>query len=234
MVLPRSAYENEHSIIQAIRSGKHREFIGGLWEQMGNLQFLMLLSEGLKPEDYLIDVGCGAFRAGVKLIPYLDPSHYFGIDISNALMAAAYEREIEPLGLVFRFPHGNFATSSNFDLSFFSRTFTFGLAQSVFSHLPVRELTRCLRNIAPWFAPGARFMVTYFEVPEDKRELPFTQSPGGITTYADNNPLHYTQSEIREATEALQCWHLSILGEWGHPLGQRLLRFTRVPSASAR
>jgi hypothetical protein len=42
----------------------HREYVGGLWEAMGKLQFDFLISRGLKPEHVFLDIACGPLRGG--------------------------------------------------------------------------------------------------------------------------------------------------------------------------
>ena len=63
-----------------IESRAHRELVGGLWEELGVLQFEFLVKRGLKPHHRLLDVGCGALRGGVHFVRYLDPGCYHGID----------------------------------------------------------------------------------------------------------------------------------------------------------
>jgi len=58
----------------------HRQYIGGNWEEIGSLQFDFLLSRGLQPDSYLLDIACGSLRLSVKAIPYLEESHYLGIE----------------------------------------------------------------------------------------------------------------------------------------------------------
>jgi len=58
------------------REGNHRSFIGGLWDTMGSLQIDMLKKYGMKPNNTLLDIGCGCFRLGVKAIPFLDKNNY--------------------------------------------------------------------------------------------------------------------------------------------------------------
>ncbi|MGG6294672.1 hypothetical protein ACQ4M4_09620 [Leptolyngbya sp. AN02str] len=48
---------------EEIKAGKHRQFIGGLWEELGQLQFDFLKENGLLPEHRLLDMGCGSLRA---------------------------------------------------------------------------------------------------------------------------------------------------------------------------
>ena len=42
--------------------------VGGLWELHGDLQKNYLIGQGLNPEHKLLDIGCGVFRLGVKII----------------------------------------------------------------------------------------------------------------------------------------------------------------------
>lgn len=56
--------------------------VGGLWQQMGQLQFDFLVRQGLKPEHRLLDIGCGTLRGGRHFIRYLNPGNYTGMDIS--------------------------------------------------------------------------------------------------------------------------------------------------------
>ncbi|HEY7982454.1 MAG TPA: hypothetical protein VID19_13355, partial [Candidatus Eremiobacteraceae bacterium] len=37
----------------------HRAYVGGIWEEIGKLQFDFLVAHGLRPEHHLVDVGCG-------------------------------------------------------------------------------------------------------------------------------------------------------------------------------
>ena len=73
---------------EEIRSGWHRQFVGGAWEEIGRLQFEYLRRQGLRPQHLLLDVGCGALRGGIHFVRYLEESHYCGIDINASLVEA--------------------------------------------------------------------------------------------------------------------------------------------------
>ncbi len=78
-----------------IAIGRHRRRIGGRnWEQRGLLQFEFLVAQGLEPGHSLLDVGCGPLRAGVHFVEFLEPGHYYGIDINETLLDAGYETEL--------------------------------------------------------------------------------------------------------------------------------------------
>ena len=102
--------------------------------------------------------------------------------------------------------------------------FDFGIAQSLFTHLPFSALGACLERIAPFFAKDALMFATIFEAPAKFDEPAY--HPGGIVSYPDANPYHYRLSEIEKLTEQL-CWRCSYIGDWKHPRDQKMLKFQK-------
>ncbi len=86
-----------------IQAGHHRDFVGGLWDEMGHLQARLLRSRGRQPSHRLLDMGCGALRGGRQYLRYLAPGHYFGVDINASLLEAG-RREVQLAGLQDRDP----------------------------------------------------------------------------------------------------------------------------------
>jgi hypothetical protein len=41
----------------------HRAYVGGLWEEIGTLQFEFLLRQGLAPSDCFLDIACGSLAS---------------------------------------------------------------------------------------------------------------------------------------------------------------------------
>jgi len=72
----------------------YKNFIGGMWEEVGELQFNFLLKTGLKPHHQLLDLGCGSLRGGIHFIKYLQKNNYWGTDIRKDLLLAG-NKEIE-------------------------------------------------------------------------------------------------------------------------------------------
>ena len=66
-----------------IAADARREFVGGLWEEIGELQFQFMVAQGLRPEHRLVDIGCGALRGGLHFVRYLDRGHYYGLDLNR-------------------------------------------------------------------------------------------------------------------------------------------------------
>src|SRR5688572_30397132 len=75
------------------------QFVGARverFEQDGRVMFIALLRRGMTPDSHVIDVGCGALRAGYWLIHFLDPGHYHGIEPAQERLAAARAAFLEP------------------------------------------------------------------------------------------------------------------------------------------
>ena len=155
----------------------HRKAIGLPWAELGQLQFDFLVGRGLKPEHYLLDVGCGPLRAGVHFIRYLEAGHYYGIDLHAELLAAGRDVELPRHGLVDKRPV--LTVMADFDFRKLDRQFDFALAQSVFTHLPLNDIIRCLMRMEEALAPGGQFYATIYENAKGKRNLdPVEQKPG--------------------------------------------------------
>lgn len=219
-------YHNLDLVRRRVEVGEHRDVIGGMWDELGTLQHDFLVDQGLKPHHRLVDIGCGSLRAGVPLTRYLDADRYYGIDISRDLLDAGYEREILPAGLGSKLPPNHLHATADWDVAPFGVRFDFGLAQSVFTHLPRGQLTDCLSAIAPHFVPGGRVYITYFHRPDDCLDGdPVIHEPGGIASWHDRDPFDIRHDALSAATP--EGWDLTIIGEWGHPRDQRMALFTR-------
>lgn len=202
---------------------KHRSFVGGKWDEIGRLQFEFLKSRGLQPQHRLLDVGCGALRGGIHFIGYLELNCYYGIDMNASLIRAGQAVELVEAGLQNRKPR--LLVNDAFELDRFHTTFAFALAVSVFTHLPVNSIQRCLINVAKVLEPDGRFYATFFESPTLHHLQPI-EHPGGIITASDADPFHYHFSVFRFLTTDLPLT-VTNLGDWGHPRGQHMLEFTR-------
>ena len=82
-----------------VRQVGHRAYVGGLWDEMGRLQFDFLARRGLRPAHYPLDVGCGSLRGGVHFIAYLEEGHYLGLEKEPALLEGGVQELGEELFL---------------------------------------------------------------------------------------------------------------------------------------
>lgn len=203
----------------------HRRAIGGLWDVMGPMQISFLQSRGMRPEDYLVDIGAGSLRLGCHAIPFLDPGHYFAFDQNADLLKAGWHKELDDASRA-RTPRHHLRQIEDFDFSFLPCRMTFGMAQSVFTHTPFNLLRRCLRNAEPHFARGGQLFVTYFLCPDEYRlEEPMEHPPGKVVTFDHKNPYHYRQSDLHYAAAETR-WRAELVPEWKHPRGQDMVAYT--------
>ncbi|HET6545937.1 MAG TPA: class I SAM-dependent methyltransferase [Rhodanobacteraceae bacterium] len=206
---------------EAIRKGAHRELVGGLWEDIGRLQFDFLVAAGLQPRHRLLDVGCGALRGGVQFVRHLDPGRYCGID-ANASLIEAGRQELAAAGLDGR--GARLLADADFGVARFGERFEFALAVSLFTHLYLNHIQICLARVAAVLAPGGRFHATFFEAPAPAHLEPITQQPGGHVTHYAEDPFHQSFAEL-SALAGNAGLAAERIGDFGHPRGQRMIVF---------
>jgi SAM-dependent methyltransferase len=205
----------------------HRATVRGtaaFWEELGQAQLDYLVGQGLQPSHYVLDVGCGPLRAGVHFIRYLEPGHYAGIDKRGDNLERARKVELPRQGLEHKNP--TLLVNGAFEFEKLGQTFDYAIAQSVFTHLPVNTITRCLVEMAKALRPGGRFYATIYENPQGKKFLGDIQQSERVTSHYDRDSYHYDLETLRAATEGTGL-KLTNLGDWGHPDNQKMLLFTR-------
>ena len=74
-----------------------------LWEMKRNFQISFLRSRGLRPEHYLLDIGCGTLRGGIPIISYMEERHYYGIDVRDYVLEEG-RKELREEGLEHKAP----------------------------------------------------------------------------------------------------------------------------------
>ena len=206
---------------EEIAAGKHRERVGGLWDEVGRLQLDFLKQRGLRPEHALLDVGCGALRGGVHFVRYLDADRYHGLDV-NASFIEAGKVELSAAGLLEKRPR--LLVDDRFRFTRFGAQFDFAVAVSVFTHLFVNHISRCLVEVSKVLKPGGQFYATFFQAPRPVHLDPLTHHPGGVTTHYDSDPFHYTPDELA-ALASHAGLSTELIGDWQHPRAQKMLCF---------
>ena len=155
---------------------------------------------------------------------YLDKGNYFGLDINASLIDAA-RLELDSQGLIHKSP--NLLVNDKFELSLFNTQFDFAIAVSVFTHLFMNNILRCLVEISRVLSPGGRFYATFFQSPHAAHLDPLLHTPGAITTYYDNDPFHYSFSEMQEMA-AIAHLEVHLANDWSHPRDQKMLYSMRL------
>jgi SAM-dependent methyltransferase len=186
--------------------------IGGLWNELGRLQFSFLQRRGLKPHHQLLDYGCGTLRGGRLFIPYLDAGNYLGVDISVKAIERARE-VIEEEQLTTKAPELIWNKEASLDFSEIGeKTFDFVIAQSVFTHLLPEHIETCISHIPRILKSDGRFFFTNFDAHEftKKSEKDFAHPTSFYYRLADRNNL-----DLRDLRSA-----------YHHPRGQSMYMLT--------
>jgi len=212
---------------RSFKPGWYKNAVGGMWDEIGKLQFEFLVKEGLRPEQFLLDVGCGSLRGGIHFIQYLEPGHYYGIDRDKGLLDAG-RSVLRKNHLTYKNPM--LVEMDNFNLPVLGKGFDYALAQSVFTHLSLNSILRCVMNIDKVLIKGGRFYATFFEGPEGKKSLDPMMQPcidgNKLVTYSDQDPYHYDFETFKWVCRGTSL-SVEHIGEWGHPRGQRMMVFIK-------
>lgn len=204
----------------------HRLAVGGMWDVIGKLQFEFMVAQGLRPHHQLLDIGCGSLRGGVHFISYLDAGHYVGVDRDADLLAAGREHELTSAVVEAKAPV--FAQMDDFAFDSLGRQYDYAMAQSVFTHLPLNSIQRCLVNADRVLVPdGGTLYATFFLNPFGPTHLDPVPLPAlNSFTYPDRDPYHYVLETFEFACRGTGL-HVEHLGEWNHPRGQQMLAFRK-------
>lgn len=205
----------------------HRRAIGYVeeWDVHGPRQLEYLREQGLKPEHHFLDVGCGPLRAGVHFIQYLEPGHYYGVDANAGVLETARAVELERYGVAHKNP--TLRVMADFDFRTLGQKFDYAWAQSVFTHLPLNNIIRCLMRMEEALKPGGKFLFTIYENPDGKRNLdPIRQSPQ-VVSYFDDDSFHYDYATFEWIVDGTSL-DIEYLGDWGNPRNQKVVAVTKV------
>ena len=205
-----------------IADGQHRNFVGGLWHEIGKLQLEFLIAHGLRPHHRLVDVGCGALRCGVPIVRFLDSSNYYGLDINESLIEAG-KRELEKEELTNK--HAQLLVNDNFEIHRFGTSFDFAIAQSVLTHLDMNLIIRCFAEVRRVLKGDAKFFATFFQAPSPAHISPIKHDPGEVISNFDRDPFHYSFAEM-EWLAGIAGLSARLIGDWNHPRNQKMLELS--------
>ena len=194
----------------------HRDYVGGAWDQMGKLQFDFLVARGLKPQDVFLDVACGAFRGGVFFIRYLDRGNYLGIEKEELLITEGIAKELGPELVEEKAPE--IVISGAFEFQKLSKTPSFALAQSLFTHLCSADIELCLGNLRAFVRPGCRLYASFFETHAVRTN--YKTSHAHVSFF-------YTRRQMERLGEE-HGWRAAYIGGWRHPAGQVMMEFVAI------
>ncbi len=172
------------------RSLQH--FVGGAYQALGEAFFSHFQNLcHLRPDQSVLDVGCGSGRMAVPLLGYLDQrGRYVGFDISPKLirwcsghisrrnanftfhLADIYNRHYNPRGA---------CRASEYRFPCEDRTIDFVFATSVFTHMLADDTRHYLHEIRRVLKPGGHGLLTHF-ILNAESEAAMNRSPEGASS----------------------------------------------------
>jgi SAM-dependent methyltransferase len=175
-----------------------------VWEKKRQFQIQFLREAGLHPQDHLLELGCGTLRGGLPIIDFIQPGHYWGVDVRPVALEEAW-KELAEAGLEHKRPR--LILTGNLSALDLNRRFDFIWAFSVLPHLENDILRGAFRCARKHLGANGRFLATagigslrrgrWMEFPDLIRPLEFY---------------------VREAEgEGLNVQDLGVLSSLGHP-----------------
>ncbi|MFB3916097.1 MAG: class I SAM-dependent methyltransferase [Terriglobales bacterium] len=128
--------------------------VGGYYRYLGRLERELLIAVGLRPEHYLIDVGCGSGRLAQELRDYL-MGKYLGTDIVPELLE--YAARGTP-------PHWRFRLVDGLDIPEKDAVADMVCFFSVFTHILHEESFYYLREARRVLKPGGRIVFSFLDI----------------------------------------------------------------------
>lgn len=215
-----SPYHTPGFYAEALAKGRHRDIVGGRWEETGLIQMQILLHAGLEPHHHFLDIGAGSLRLGCRLVPYLQPNHYWATDLSGDLLRRGYDLELADQS---RLSPDHLIEDENFAFPGAPDTITHAMAFAVFTHLPLSHLAHGLAQIRTRFPALVWLMFTVFIAPDASFHSPHRQ-PDGVVTHPDRAPWHHRLADVLATAETAGFSPEPLLTEL--PRGQVLIRAT--------
>ena len=185
----------------ALAKGRHRDIVGGRWDETGRIQMQILIAEGMAPHHRLLDIGAGSMRLGCKAVPWLHRGHYWATDASLALMQRGHEAELPDPA---RLSQDHLIEDSAFAFPGVPPV-DFAIAFGVFTHLPHDNLARALNSLRDRQPTLRAALFTVFLATDLARSC---RQPDGVVTHPDRPPYHLSASDVA-ATARSAGWQLT-------------------------
>ncbi|MEI6816553.1 MAG: class I SAM-dependent methyltransferase [Bacteroidota bacterium] len=122
-----------------------------LWKIKRDFQIDYLKSVGLKPEHYLVDIGCGTLRGGIPLIEYLQEGHYYGIEFRDFVLEEG-RKELKENNLENKVPV--LLVSKDLATLSMDAQFDYMWAFSVMIHMKDEIADKCLMMVSKHLKPN--------------------------------------------------------------------------------
>ncbi len=138
------------------RKARRHQLVGPpeFWKEKRAFQIAFLQRQGLRPDNTLVDIGCGTLRGGVPIIEYLERGNYAGADV-RAEIETEGRAELAEHHLNDKAP--TLAYGRRLADVHFGRRFDFAWAFAVLFHLTDEHLAECFSFVREHLTPAGVF-----------------------------------------------------------------------------
>lgn len=116
-------------------------------------------TKGLQPESRFLDYGCGSGVSGKSFIEYLNENNYTGVDISNEAIKVACEMVNDNTALKEKNPDFKYIMNADME-SLKGYEFDYIFANSVFTHMPLKDINYMLKQLKTCIHKGSIYYST--------------------------------------------------------------------------
>ena len=189
----------------------------------------------LRPDERVLEVGCGIGRVAIPLTQYLKQGSYVGFDIVPEGIEWC-QKKVTPKYPNFRFfvadvynkyyhPDGR-QTGSNYRFPFDDGCFDFVYLTSVFTHMLPADMEHYIAEIGRVLRPGGRCFCTAYVIDQEgaarlaegTSRMPFKEYPEGYWSINPDNPEHAVAYEEKKLHAMFRMHGLqisrTIYGKW--------------------
>lgn len=197
----------------------HRDYVGGNFDEIGKWQFDFLTETlGITPATKFLDIACGSLRLGKHIIPYLNADCYYGIEAVEEILEKGIQHELDDTN---KNKNPSYCVNDLFDFSF-CPGYDVAWANSLFSHLTIKDITLCFNQLKTISTPKSVFYFTFFETSNN------TQEQNNPETSHARKDFYYTYQTIVNTAKSTG-WEISkVEGKSSHPRRQQIIKATLI------